>query len=152
MVTVNLPPLRQRREDIVPLVDHYRRSLAKHHGKKVGSVAPAVAHRLFTYAWPGNVRELINCINTMIVLDQDGELGIDDLPPELTEGMEDIAAEGSEEEGGSLQSLVGHPLSELEKRFIAETLQYTAGNREQAAEMLGIGTRTLYRKIKEFEL
>ena len=152
VVTVNLPPLRERREDIVPLVDHYRKSLAKHHNKKVGSVSPAVAHRLFTYEWPGNIRELINSINTMVVLDQDGVLDVDDLPPELTEGMEDYSAEEASSGDGSLQSLVGRSLADLEKLFIAETLQYTAGNREKAAEMLGIGTRTLYRKIKEYDL
>jgi len=152
VVTINLPPLRERREDIVPLVDHYRKSLAKHHGKKISSVSPAVAHRLFTYEWPGNVRELINSINTMVVLDQDGVLDVDDLPPELAEGMEAAAQQDATSSDASLQALVGRPLSEIEKRFIAETLQYAGGNRERAAEMLGIGTRTLYRKIKEYGL
>lgn len=152
VVSVELPPLRERREDIVPLVDHYRKSLAKHHGKRVSSASAGVTHRLFTYEWPGNVRELINCINTMVVLDQDGVLDVDDLPPELSDGLEAASEESSPAADGSLQSLVGRPLAELEKAFIAATLIYTAGNREQAAEMLGIGTRTLYRKIKEYEL
>lgn len=153
VVTIDLPPLRERREDIVPLVDHYRKKLARQHDKTIRNVSPTVVHRLFSYDWPGNVRELINAVNTMVVLDQDGVLDVDDLPPELAEAEDEPGGETADATGdGSLQSLVGKPLSELEKRFIAETLRYTGGNREKAAEMLGIGTRTLYRKIKEYEL
>ena len=100
------------------------------------------------YDWPGNVRQLQNVCESMVVVDYDGVLDVDDLPTELTEQAEasgDVA-------GGNLASLVGKPLEEVERLFISETLRLTGGNREEAAEMLGIGERTLYRKIKEYNL
>jgi two-component system response regulator HydG len=94
------------------------------------------------------VRQLRNVVESMIVVDYDGVLDLDDLPSELSPSGETT----EEVRTGSLAGLVGKPLSELERLFITETLQQTGGNREAAAEMLGIGQRTLYRKIKEFNL
>jgi two-component system response regulator HydG len=85
----------------------------------------------------------------MVVVDYDEVLDVDDLPPELSGVGEQAPAPAS---ANGLNDLVGRPLSELEGLFIGETLKATAGNREEAAEMLGIGERTLYRKIKEFGL
>jgi two-component system response regulator HydG len=103
------------------------------------------------YAWPGNVRELRNAVDYMVIFDVDGILDEDDLPDELAgERIALPAPTGGD--GPGLTALVGKPLSEMEKLFIAETLKMTGGNREEAAKMLGIGERTLYRKIKEFDL
>jgi two-component system response regulator HydG len=101
-----------------------------------------------SYDWPGNVRQLRNVVESMVVVDFDGVLDLDDLPAELAENNE-VTDDG---QAGTLSSLVGKPLSELERLFIVETLDQTGGNREAAAEMLGIGQRTLYRKIKEYNL
>ncbi len=84
----------------------------------------------------------------MVVVDYDGVLDVDDLPAEL--GTPSDVPEDAR--GSNLAGLVGKPLSEIERLFIAETLQQTGGNREAAAELLGIGQRTLYRKIKEYDL
>jgi two-component system response regulator HydG len=100
------------------------------------------------FDWPGNVRQLRNVLESMIVVDYDGVLDVDDLPSELAAPSD----AGEEPRGGNLASLVGKPLSEIERLYIAETLEQTGGNREAAAELLGIGQRTLYRKIKEFQL
>ncbi len=100
------------------------------------------------FDWPGNVRQLKNAIESMVVIDQDGVLDIDDLPDDLSGSDAGIADAG----GRGLGELVGKPLSEVEGMFIAETLQFTNGNREEAAGLLGIGARTLYRKIKEYDL
>ena len=100
------------------------------------------------FDWPGNVRQLRNVVESMVVVDYDGVLDLDDLPSELGTGG-DVAEDAR---GGSLAELVGKPLAEIERLFIAETLKHTGGNREAAAEMLGIGQRTLYRKIKEYGL
>ena len=84
----------------------------------------------------------------MVVVDYDGVLDLDDLPEELlptAPGSADLGASGPGQ-------LVGHPLEEIEKYYIAETLKYTGGNREEAANLLDIGERTLYRKIKEYEI
>lgn len=147
VVTVHLPALRERREDIVPLVDHFRRQFAKRHHKQIKGVAPAVTKRLFTYEWPGNVRQLRNALETMVVLDVDGTLDIDDLPPELTE----IEEPRGPIAGGGPVELIGRTMDDIERWAIEETLKLTSGNREEAAKILGIGARTLYRKLEKYQ-
>jgi two-component system response regulator HydG len=111
-------------------------------------MSAAARRRLMAFDWPGNVRQLRNVVESMVVVDFDGVLDVDDLPAELA----GPADSGEDAHGGNLAGLVGKPLSDVERLFIAETLQQTGGNREAAAEMLGIGQRTLYRKIKEYQL
>ena len=108
----------------------------------------AARHKLLAFDWPGNVRQLRNVVESMVVVDYDGLLDVDDLPEEFG-GPPEPTGEPST---ASLTALVGKPLIELEKLFVAETLRVAAGNREEAAKMLGIGERTLYRKIKEYGL
>jgi two-component system, NtrC family, response regulator HydG len=146
VVTIDLPPIRERREDIVPLLDHFRKQFVKRHHKPAHAIAPAVTRRFFAYDWPGNVRQLRNAVETMVVLDTDGLLDIDDLPPELLE-QEDVPPSTSTL-GPS--SLIGRPLAEIERWAIEETLKLTNGNREQAAKMLEIGARTIYRKLESY--
>jgi two-component system response regulator HydG len=146
VVTVQLPSLRERREDIMPLVDHFRKQFAKRHGNPVKNISPAVSRKLFSYDWPGNVRQLRNAVETMVVLDMDGLLDVDDLPPE----MEDIPEpQGTFGDGPS--NLIGQPLSEIERWAIEQTLKLTNGNREETARILGIGARTLYRKLDKYQ-
>ena len=149
VVTVRLPRLVERREDIPLLVEHFLKLHAKRHHKKIKSVSPAARRRLMAYEWPGNVRELKNAIESMVVVDMDGVLDLDDLPEQFGGAS---ASEADAAPGSSLAELVGKTMSDLEGMFIAETLKVTGGNREEAAKMLGIGERTLYRKIKEYEL
>ena len=145
VVTVELPPLRDRREDVVPLVDHFRKEFARKHGKSVTTVSPAVMRRLFGYSWPGNIRELRNAVESMIVMDRDGAMDVDDLPPELQSVEETVeAAEAAH------SVLLGQPMAEIEKWAILETLKLTNGNREEAAKILKIGARTLYRKLSSY--
>ncbi len=146
VITVQLPSLRERREDIVPLVDHFRKQFIKRHGKTVKSISPAVSRILFAYDWPGNVRQLRNAVETMVVLDTDGLLDVDDLPHELME-FEDTPTDVAEGPMG----LVGQPLSEIERWAIEQTLRLTNGNREETARILGIGARTLYRKLDKYK-
>ncbi|QDV74988.1 sigma-54-dependent transcriptional regulator [Botrimarina mediterranea] len=153
VVTVRLPRLAERREDIPLLIEHFLKLHSKRHFKKVKSVAPAARRRLLAYEWPGNVRELKNAIESMVVVDLDGVLDLDDLPEQFTGGYGgDDTAAAPITTGGSLAELVGKSMADIEGLFIAETLKVTAGNREEAATMLGIGERTLYRKIKEYGL
>ena len=147
VVTIALPSLKERRDDIVPLVDHFRRSLADHHGKSVKIVTPAVTQKLFQYDWPGNVRQLRNAVESMVVLDIDGTLDLDDLPPDLAQ-LESIATAST---AGPVE-LIGQPLSAIEKWAYQQTLQLAGGNREEVARILGIGARTVYRKLKEYDL
>jgi two-component system, NtrC family, response regulator HydG len=148
VVTIRLPTLRERSQDIPILIDYFVRQFAGRHGKQIRGMSPAARRKLLAFDWPGNVRQLRNVVESMVVVDYDGLLDVDDLPEEFS-GPSEPAGEPS---SSSLTSLVGRPLTELERLFIAETLRLTAGNREEAAKMLGIGERTLYRKIKEYEL
>jgi two-component system response regulator HydG len=148
VVTVVLPRLVERSQDIPLLIEHFIKQFAKRHDKPIKSMSTAARRRLMAYDWPGNVRQLRNVVESMVVVDYDGVLDVDDLPAELA-GPTDSAPEAT---GDSLGSLVGKPLTEIERLCIAETLKLTGGNREEAAAMLGIGERTLYRKIKEYDL
>jgi len=146
VVTINLPPLRHRRADVLLLADHFLGQLAERHGRFVTGVSPEVKKLLLRHEWPGNVRELKNCLEHMIVVTTDSVLGEDDLPDYLLAQLKGAPARPS------LDSMAGQPLDEVEKQHIARTLELVDGNRAKAAELLGIGERTLYRKIREYDL
>ncbi len=152
VVEVHLPALRERSQDIPLLVDHFIKVFAKRHDKSVKSMSTAARRKLLAYAWPGNVRELSNVVEHMVVVDADGVLDMDDLPQEWTETPGAAAEQPEVAPVGGLDTLVGKSLEEVEKLFITETLKLTGGNREEAAKLLGIGERTLYRKIDKFGL
>jgi two-component system, NtrC family, response regulator HydG len=103
---------------------------------------------LLAYSWPGNVRELRNVIESMIVMDADGVLDTDD----LTEDLQQVASTGKGDGSSGVDTLVGKSLEEIERHYILETLKQTGGNREEASRHLGIGERTLYRKLKEYQI
>jgi two-component system response regulator HydG len=150
VVTIRLPRLRDRAQDIPLLIDHFIKMHSQRHHKQINSISAAARRRLMTYDWPGNVRQLKNIIESMVVVDYDQVLDVDDLPDELADTNNNNVA--ADIEGQGLPGLVGKSLADLEGMFIAETLEFTGGNREEAARMLGIGERTLYRKIKEYQL
>ncbi len=147
VVTIDLPSLADRRDDIIPLCDYFRKQFTKRHRKTVRGISGAASRKLFSFDWPGNVRQLRNVIESMVVIDTDEILDVDDLPMELDEGMTSVEFEGS----GPME-LIGKPLSEIEQWAVEQTLKLTGGNREESARILGIGARTLYRKIKEYGL
>jgi len=167
-VQISLPPLRDRREDIPRIINH---ALGKAIGKMgplkggasrpVPNITDAALMRLTSYNWPGNVRQLLNVVQNMVVVsigEQDdatvaATIDVRHIPDEIT--TKDDGDQSSLPDGGAeapAGSLAGTPLQQLEKRAIRETLRLTAGNREQTAELLGIGERTLYRKLKEYGL
>ena len=131
---------------MIALIEHFIKQTARQHHKTINSMSTAARRRLMTHEWPGNVRELRNTVESMVVVDEDGVLDLDDLPPELapSSGLEDA------QPTNGIADLVGKPLADIERIFITETLKLTGGNREEAAKLLGIGERTLYRKIKEY--
>ena len=143
---IHIPALRQRREDIPLLVRHFVRKWASEIGRPVPRVDDAAMLRLVAWDWPGNVRELANAVQRMVVM-AEGDLGLQSLPQE-------IQTANVEDDSGDLQagSLAGIGLARLEKEAIRQTLALTKGNREQTAKLLGLGERTLYRKLKEYGL
>lgn len=148
---VHLPPLRDRREDIPRIVRH---AIARYAGEirleGVPDITDTAMMRLTSYAWPGNVRQLLNVTQNMVVMSAGATIDIQHIPEEIVSGDDDDPAPGIPGIPGG--SLAGTSLEALEKRAIRETLNLTAGNREHAAKLLGIGERTLYRKLKEYGL
>jgi two-component system response regulator HydG len=143
--TIDIPPLRRRREDIPMLIEHFIAAGNKAHGTKIKGVTPEVRRVLMSYPWPGNVRQLRNVIENMVVLATGDKLTVDDLPVEI----HTPPAGAADEQFGEL---AGISIEEAEKQLIRNTLKMLDGNREKAAQILGIGERTLYRKIKEYDL
>ena len=160
-VSISVPALRDRAEDIPALAEFFLKDAAAEIGSKVTGITDAAMTILSNYEWPGNIRQLRNCIRTMVVMCDRDKLDMADIPPEiahrpqLTADTTRAAAGPSTRppEAGKLRTgLAGVSLNELEKQAITETLAKTQGNREKAAKILGIGERTLYRKIKEYNL
>ncbi len=145
-VNIVLPALRDRAEDIPLLAEFFLKEAAAETGSAVTGITEAAQTVLSSYDWPGNIRQLRNCIRTMVVMCDHEELDVADIPPEIHQVHRLVA--GSRAAG----DLGGVSLNELEKQAIIDTLARTGNNRQIAAKILGIGERTLYRKIKEYNL
>jgi DNA-binding NtrC family response regulator len=143
VVTIALPPLRQRTEDIPLLVGHFVARFNEQLGRNVVRVAPELLATLRAYPWPGNVRELRNVVENMVLFCRTDELTLADLPAEYREGrpVEVRAAVGE---------WAPRSMAEIEREAILRTLDFTQGHRARAAQLLGIGLRTLQRKLKEY--
>jgi two-component system response regulator HydG len=141
---IHIPPLRERRDDIPLLVNHALGRYAAGLGRAIPAITQPAMMRLVTYDWPGNVRELLNLVQRILVSTDGDVIDVHDVPPEIHAG--------EAEEGLTMAGLAGVGLDRLEKEAIRQTLAMTGGNREQAAQLLGIGERTLYRKLREYGL
>jgi len=141
VIAVTAPPLRNRGEDVPLLVDHFLGVYCKKNGRARLNVPADVMRKLTDYTWPGNVRELENVIERAAVLCRSDTLRLEDLP--------DAVAQASAPAPSALTFGIGTPLEEVEHRLIRETLAYTSGDKSLAAQLLGISTRTIYRKLGE---
>ncbi len=141
VIPVHVPPLRDRREDVPILVQHFISLYAEKNGKPIAGCTPAALARLADYPWPGNVRELENAIERAVVLARGTAIDEDALPTEIRTA----AAAGAP----GLTFAVGTALAEIEMRVIRETLRHTRGDKRLAATLLGIATRTIYRRLAE---
>lgn len=139
---VRIPPLRQRREDIPLLVEHFIEQACQENGRTVASVTPEALRKLSNHSWRGNVRELRHVVERMVVESEQGVLDVGDLPDNIR-GSTDIVHVGT-------PSLAGLSMADVERIHILNTLKLTGGNREKAASILKIGARTLYRKLKDY--
>ena len=144
VIPIQLPPLRDRQEDIPPLAQHFARRIADRMGMaQPPPISPRAMDRLMKQPWRGNVRELENIIERAAALDRDGILGMDDLPFGDTQRKEDKLIDKAR------QSLL--TLQQLEKEYILEVLAECNGSRKNTARRLGITTATLWRKLKLYE-
>jgi len=142
VVPIQVPALRDRAEDIPLLVQHFTRIYATKNGKDIDGCTQRALDLLSEYSWPGNVRELENAVERSVVLSRNPVIGEDDLPREIR----DQEALGTQSR--SLSFSIGTPLDEIEMRVIRETLRETRGDKRLAAKLLGIATRTIYRRLE----
>ncbi|MGB5999013.1 MAG: sigma-54 dependent transcriptional regulator, partial [Thermoanaerobaculia bacterium] len=146
VVTLRVPPLRERKEDIPLLAEHFLRQFCGEHGQPVKRLTPAALVLLAKNSWPGNVREFKNFLESTVIFHAGEEIDSRDLPADFRAGVEVPRT------GGPIQNLSGSPrgMADIERQAILETLQLTGGRRADAAKVLGIGLRTLQRKLKEY--
>lgn len=142
VVDLHVPPLRQRRDDILPLARVMLADAAVRMNRKVVGMAPGVADQLLRYAWPGNVRELENAMERAVALGLGTRVELDDLPEEVREAIPTLAPTP-----GKVQAL-----RDVEKDYILAVLELNGGNQTVTAKQLGIGSVTLYRKLKSYGL
>ncbi|HEY1535335.1 MAG TPA: sigma-54 dependent transcriptional regulator, partial [Polyangiaceae bacterium] len=143
VIAVTAPPLRARREDIPLLVDHFLGVYCTKNGRARLTIPSEVLRKLMDYSWPGNVRELENVVERAAVLCRAESISLSDLP--------DAVASATPRPPSELTFAIGTPLSEVEQRMIRDTLSHTGGDKSLAAQLLGISTRTIYRKLGENE-
>ena len=143
VIAVPIPPLRDRREDVPLLAEHFLQFYADRNGRRLAGFSRAAAEAMARYDWPGNVRELETTVERAVVLSRGSAIEADDLPPEVRTGSSALG------DGKSLTFAVGTPLEEIERRVIHATLAHTGGDKRLCAQLLGIATRTIYRRLEE---
>jgi DNA-binding NtrC family response regulator len=141
VIDIELPPLRERREDIPLLVQHFMSRFDKEPKKKATGVSEEALKFLINYSWPGNVRELENIIQRAITLSQHEVILPEDLPAPMIQGADENPIEKGLREK--------YTLDQLEKEYIRKVLIEVGGNKSKAAERLGLDRKTLYRKLEE---
>ncbi len=153
MFSVHIDPLSQRRDDILPLADYFRKQANKTHGRKTKGFTPELRKWMLNFQWKGNVRQLRNVVESMVVMDLDEMLDLDDLSPDLQDTAGQAAATVDDAAGDSSAShLIGKTMKEIEKWATEETLKMANHNRKETAAILGISERNLYRLIDKYGL
>jgi len=143
IITINIPPLRERKDDIPPLINHFLKTYQEKYNKEIDGISEDIFDVLSNYDWPGNIDELKNVIQKAVVLTQDKIISKNDLPENI------IKKERTEDKVVFIP--IGMPLDEIEKKMIKEVLKRTKGDREVTAKLLGVTTRTIYRKMNIME-
>ncbi|MBO7486311.1 MAG: sigma-54-dependent Fis family transcriptional regulator [Spirochaetaceae bacterium] len=141
VVHIHVPPLRDRKDDIPLLINEFMQEFAKENGKDIKNIDNHARAALYKYSWPGNIRQLKNCMESAVVMCSSDTITLNDLPPTIK----------SESSANSMQIPFGVTLEEAEKIIIQQTLAQNQGNKSKTAEVLGIGRKTLHRKLDEYE-
>jgi two-component system response regulator HydG len=155
---ITLPPLRERPEDIHPLVIHFLEHYKQKTGRFISGISKDALHALIMYQWPGNVRELENAIERAVIIASGRQIELEDLPQSISntalEQRDRIKVErvraASEGRTATFEVTVPSSMEEIERQAIEATLDYTAGDKTHAAKALGIGRKTLYRKLDQY--
>lgn len=138
VVNIQAPPLRSRLDDVPLLAEHFLNTYAQKNRRTIRGISEEALQALSRYRWPGNVRELENAMERAVVLDRDGVVGLDDLPDSLAHATEDSR---------TITVPLGTTLEDIERRVIEQTLRLTNNDKKLTARLLGVATRTIYRKI-----
>ncbi len=157
---ISLPPLRSRVEDINLLVFHFLEEYKKKSGRFISGIAKEAMRALVNYNWPGNVRELENAIERAVIIASGRQIELEDLPEAISRTADFSSAHARHERasaaslgrGVGIQIALPSAMEEIEKQVIEATLRYTEGDKSQAARLLHIGRKTLYRKLEQFEI
>ena len=140
VVRVHVPPLRERKDDLPLMISAFVKEFAQENGKIIESIEPKARQALYSYDWPGNVRQLRNCIESAVVMATGTTITLDELPPSVRD-MDDVPA---------IAIPVGSTMADAEREVILQTLAAQNGNKSRTAEVLGIGRKTLHRKLDEY--
>jgi DNA-binding NtrC family response regulator len=155
---IMLPSLRERREDIHPLVIHFLEHYKQRTGRFVSGISKAALRALISYDWPGNVRELENAVERAVIIAAGRQIEIDDLPAAIgnviseRQALVRVERAQAANEGRSSKLEIDVPASmdEIERHAIEATLDYTSGDKTKAARLLNIGRKTIYRKLEQY--
>lgn len=140
VVHIEVPPLRERKEDIELLTIDFLKEFNKEDGRTIQGISPAARKALMAYSWPGNIRELKNTIESSVVLAKGNIIQLEDLPPQISKGEKD----------SSISIDFPTTMQDAEKKIILASIAFCGGNKTKAADMLDIGRKTLHRKLKEY--
>ena len=143
VVTIAMPPLRKRREDIPLLTQAFLSEFRQREGRLIEGVAPSALEALSRYSWPGNIRELRNVVERAVILARSDQIEVDQLPP-------DLLRDPSPPSPDTLGLSAGMRVDEAERRLIEVTLEHTSNNKTRAADMLGISVKTLHNKLNKY--
>ena len=143
VVQITVPPLRERKEDILLMMSSFIQNFSEENNKKIKEITKKAKTALYNYNWPGNVRELKNVLEAAVVLSKDGVIDINDLPTYL---------KNEDDQGNFLKIKMPATIDEIEKEAIISTLALANGNKSKTAEMLNMNRKTLYAKLNELEI
>ncbi|MEM7385019.1 MAG: sigma 54-interacting transcriptional regulator, partial [Verrucomicrobiota bacterium] len=151
VVRITIPPLRQRKDDIIPLANHFLKKAAEENDKPFRELTPEAMQCLLDFHWPGNVRQLRTVIEHGVVMGNGSRITPRNLPPTVRETHKNKNGSESDSPKIALESTDDFNLHAMERRLITRALERTGENRTEAAKLLGISRRTLQRKLKEKE-
>jgi DNA-binding NtrC family response regulator len=142
VVNIEVPTLRERKEDIPLLAAAFLKEFNKENGKSIEGITQKAHAALYNYPWPGNIRELRNCIESAVVLCKKHVIDVQDLPPAVTEGQDE----------DHIRIPLGSTMADAQRSIIEATLNYCSGNKSRTAEVLDIGRKTLHRKLLDYNI
>lgn len=151
VISINIPPLRERKDDLPLLIEHFVHSYSKDNHKNIKEVSKEAEEILINYNWPGNIRELENIVERAVILDTDCIIGKDDLPEIILSGSEVLSAKAGIEHNKDFNTLKD-ALKEPERVYILKVLKEAGWNKKRAAGKLGVNRTTLYNKLRRYNL